>query len=323
VDLPWLATVPEKFALAVAQADAAKRPARMSRRRGYCHSVGHNRRLRFKDGRQINTWLLHSGEDEVQCLGSAAPVDPEVGILCFDGDDGLPVAVLWQFTLHTNANFGPRFSADYPGVVAARLRERFGPRLVPIFLPGACADINPIARHRSVGDQLAEIIVRQLDGRKPRDGSVPLGALKREVVVPCRDLTVDQEKRIRDSQWNPESQEAFRRELEIMRKQGTREAKTVLQAWRIGDVGFASLPGELFVEWGLKIKAESPFPWTYPVELGADCLGYLVTHQAWRAGGYESLIARSARPSPEGVEAMVDSALAMLRELWAQGDAGA
>jgi hypothetical protein len=92
-----------------------------------------------------------------------------------------------------------------------------------------------------------------------------------------------------------------------------------LQAWRIGDVAFASLPGEVFVEWGLKIKAESPFPWTFCVELGGDYLGYLVTEQAWRAGGYESLTARSARPSVDGVAMMVEADLALLRKLWEKG----
>jgi len=317
VNRDWLDTVPGKVADAVARADSAKRPARMSRRRAYCHSVAHNRRLCFKDGREINTWLLHSGEEEVQCLGAAGPVDPEVGIVCFDGEDGVPIAVLWHFTLHTNSNFGPRFSADYPGVVASRLRERFGTGVVPIFLPGAFADINtPGPRYREVGDRLAGAILGQLEGRTPRDGAVALGALKAEVVVPYRDFTADQEKRIRDSQWAPESQEVFRRELEVMRRAGETEARTIVQAWRIGEVGFASLPGELFVDWGLRIKAESPFPWTYPVELGGDYIGYLVTHQAWAAGGYESLIARSARPTPDGVATMVDTALALLGRLW-------
>ena len=320
IDAKWLATVPEKFAKAVEQADASRRPARISRLRGYCHSALHNRRLRFKGGRHINTWLLHKGEDELQCLGSAGPVDPEVGILCFDDPDGVPIAVLWHFTLHTNTNFGPRFSADYPGVVAARLRERLGTGVVPIFLPGAFADINtPGPRYREVGDALADAIIGQLNGRQPRSGEVALGALKEEVVVPCRDLTADQEQRIRESQWPPETQEVFRRELEIMRNAGETEATTIIQAWRIGEVGFASLPGELFVEWGLKIKAESPFPWTYPVELGGDYLGYLVTHGAWQGGGYESLIARSARPSPDGVAKMTDVALKLLDRLWAEG----
>ncbi|MGD2174632.1 MAG: hypothetical protein PVJ27_04445, partial [Candidatus Brocadiaceae bacterium] len=66
----------------------------------------------------------------------------------------------------------------------------------------------------------------------------------------------------------------------------------------------------------------SPFAWTYPVELGGDYLGYLVTPQAWEEGGYESLIARSARPSPEGVSLMVDEALDMLRRLHSEGAAG-
>ncbi|MGD0114355.1 MAG: hypothetical protein ABSD48_21060, partial [Armatimonadota bacterium] len=114
----------------------SRRPAKLSRLRGYCNRVSHNRRLRFKDGREINTWLLHSGEAEVQCLGAAGPIDPELGVLCFDNAGGTPIAVLWHFTLHTNTNCGPRFSADYPAVVAARLREHFGSGVVCIFAPG-------------------------------------------------------------------------------------------------------------------------------------------------------------------------------------------
>ncbi len=318
VDEEWLAGVPGRFAEAVEKAHDTMRPARMSRERGYCHKVSHNRRLKYKDGREINTWNLHRGEEEVQCLGSAAPVDPEGGILCFDDERGVPIAVLWHYALHTNANFGKYFSADYPGVVAARLRERFGSGVVPIFMPGAFADLNTAGLgYREVGDALSRVILDRLEKREPREGSVPLEALKEEVVVPYRDLTLDQEKRIRDSQWPEEAQEVFRRELEIMRSAGETEARTVIQAWRIGEVGFASLPGELFVQWGLKIKAESPVPWTFPVELGGDYLGYLVTQQAWEAGGYESLIARSARPSPDGVAKMVDVALGLLNRLWA------
>lgn len=316
VDRKWLAGISDRFALAVERAQQRMRPARMSRERGYCLKMIHNRRLKFKDGREINTWLLHGGEADVQCLGAAAPVDPEVGIVCFDDEQGAPIAILWHFSLHTNANFGPRFSADYPGVVAGRLRERFGAGVVPIFVPGAQADINPLASYRQVGDELATVIIQRLDQRQPGQGRTKLGALKAEVVVPWRDLTVDQEKRIKDSQWPADAQDAFRKELELMRKAGVREDRTVLQAWRIGEIGFASLPGELFVGWGMKIKAESPFPWTFPVELGGDYIGYLVTPQAWQAGGYESLICRSARPSVEGVALMVAKAQELLNRLW-------
>jgi neutral ceramidase len=227
---------------------------------------------------------------------------------------------MFHYTLHTNTNFGPRFSGDYPAIVSARIRERFGPQVVTLFLPGACGDINTTGpRHRQVGDALAEVIIRSLENRRPGYNKVGLASVKKEVTVPRRDFTVDQEERILSSGWPPESQKRFRLELDILRKEGKKEDVTILQAWQIGEVGFASLPGELFVEWGLKIKKESPFRWTYPVELGGDYLGYMVTERAWQEGGYESLIARSARPKREGVEMMVEEALQMLQNLY-KGD---
>ncbi len=80
-----------------------------------------------------------------------------------------------------------------------------------------------------------------------------------------------------------------------------------------------AMPGEPFVELGLRIKRESPFAWTYPVGYAGDHLGYLVTPEAWEAGGYESLIARSARPSAEGVSHLVDEALDLLGTLYDEG----
>jgi len=324
----WLASIPHELAECVSKADVSKVPARMSRLRGYHVGLSHNRRLRFKDGREINTWLLEHGEEDVQCVGSAGPTDPEIGILAFEDEEERLISVLFQSALHTNANFGEYFSADYPAVVASRLRERFGTQVSTLFVPGAFGDLNPTQSgafgdldpagdsYRHVGDALAEVIIEKLDRRRSSEAIVHLGAMKREAAVPYRDFSVDQESRIKAAQYPAEDQEVFRGELEIMRKEGVSEAKTVLQAWHVGDVGFASLPGELFVEWGLKIKRESPFPWTYPVGLGGDYLGYLVTHQAWEAGGYESLIARTARPTPDGVGQMVNTALEMLKELY-------
>ena len=320
----WVATLPEQFARVVELAHAARRPAKLCLTRGYCSAVIHNRRLKYKDGREINTWLLNGGEAEVQCLGSAAPIDPEVGILSFDDERGVPITILWHFTLHLTTNFGPRFSADYPGVVAGRLRERFGPTTVPIFMPGAFGDINGLGPdtlrdhqgYRFVGDQLANVIIQCLDQRKPRPVEPVLGVIKQEVTVPFRDFTVDQEQRIKASQWSPEMQKHFQNELELVRQAGIKTADTLIQAWRIGDIGFVSFPGELFVEWGLKIKAESPFPWTFPVYAGGDCLGYLVTQQAWEAGGYESLITRYSPVSAEGVVKLVETAQQCLVQLW-------
>jgi len=317
VNKEYLASIPDKMAECVATADKAKVPASFSRLRSFHYGLGHNRRVTLKNGQAINTWNLGQVPDYIQTVGMSGPVDPEIGILAFDDEQGNLLAVMFHFTLHANTNFGDMFSGDYPAVVAARLRERFGSQVVTLFMPGACADINTTGpRHIDTGNALAEKILEALDTRKPKKLPLQLFSLKQEVTVKRRDFNTGQEKRIGTSGFTSEGQEVFRRELEFLRKEGKKEDVTVLQAWRIGETGFVSLPGELFVEWGLKIKKDSPFKWTYPVELGGDYLGYLITEQAWRAGGYESLIARSAKPSLQGVEMMIDTALKMLKTIY-------
>ncbi len=315
-DLAWLQRLPGQFADAVEAADQARQPARLSRLRGYCEGVGGSRRLRFKDGTERNTWMLPRGSGGVQSVGYSSLADPELILLCFDDAGGAPIAVLWSFACHTNANFGPRFSADYPAVAAARLRERYGPRVISLFLPGACGDVNPFVRWRDLGNRLADELIARLETRSPSSDPAPVQAVKQEIVIPARPFRADEEQRRLASGWSAELLDWFRTSEAHLRARGQTEIPTVVQAWRIGDTGFASVPGELFVEWGLALKAASPFPWTCPVELGGDYIGYLVTESAERAGGYEPLHSWVSRTGPDGARQLVDAAGGLLKRLW-------
>ncbi|MCM8816283.1 MAG: hypothetical protein NC913_02070, partial [Candidatus Omnitrophica bacterium] len=248
IDRNWLEKIPEKMAQCIIEADMAKQPVKFCRMRNFHYGLCHNRRILFKDGRAINTWLLSNAPEQIQSIGSAGPVDPEIGIFCFETLDGKIIAVMFHFTLHTNTNFGPKFSADYPGVVAARLRERFGPQLITLFMPGACADINTTGpRYREIGNALAEKIIESIEKRKPYTGFLNLATKKQKITVPRRDFTVDQTERIKNSGWNIESQKVFFQEIEELKKEGKTQDDTILQAWRMGECGFVSFPGELFV----------------------------------------------------------------------------
>ena len=320
VNHAWLSTLPAKFAECLARADAAKEPVRVSRLRAYTSCVSHNRRYRYKDGREINTWLLNSGEDDLQCVGAAGPIDPEIGGLAFDDRQGRLRGLLFCFTLHANANFGDRFSGDYPAVVAARIRECHGPDVSTLFVPEACGDLNPVMSYRQTGDVLAGEILRALDRRRPTRTPVTVGARRRDLTVPYRNWRVSQDGRIDASQWPKEIRDLFRQNLAIIRRRGETSVRTRVTTWHVGDVAFAGLPGEPFVEVGLALKRRSPFPWTYPVELCGDYAGYLVTRQAWESGGYEGLISTVAPVDVRGVEMMSDAALHMLAELRAGPD---
>jgi hypothetical protein len=320
INAEWLAKLPGRIAQAVADAQANLRPARLSRLRAFHFAMCHNRRVAFKDGRHVNTWLL--GNDcGVQSVGSAGPIDPEIGMLAFDDADGKLMALVFTYALHTNANFGPCFSADYPATVAKRICERFGDQAATIYFPGCCGNINPCVpagadrRDIVVGNLLADAMIPAIEKRQPLPGPFPLNAAKREITVPYRDLWMDMEERLAKTMYPAKSCDHFREAQKALQAEGKTQTDTILQAWHIGDTGFLSLPGEVFVEWGIKIKQASPFPWTFPVELGADALGYLVTRDAYEAGGYESLLSYGTMIDVAGVELMVDRGLSDLRRL--------
>jgi hypothetical protein len=62
----------------------------------------------------------------------------------------------------------------------------------------------------------------------------------------------------------------------------------VLQAFRIGELAVAAIPFETFTETGLAIKAASPFPATFTIELANGSYGYLPTPRQHELGGYET-----------------------------------
>jgi hypothetical protein len=61
-----------------------------------------------------------------------------------------------------------------------------------------------------------------------------------------------------------------------------------LQALRIGDLAICGIPFETFVEIGLQLKRESPFPKTMVVGLANGRHGYLPTPEHHALGGYET-----------------------------------
>jgi len=71
-------------------------------------------------------------------------------------------------------------------------------------------------------------------------------------------------------------------------KDWPRQIPILLQALRIGDVGIAAIPAEVFVEIGLEIRYRSPVPRTFTMELANGWFGYLPTVEQHRLGGYET-----------------------------------
>ena len=67
------------------------------------------------------------------------------------------------------------------------------------------------------------------------------------------------------------------------------ELPAEIQVIAIGDARIVCLQGEIFVEYGIKIKSDSPYLKTCVIELSNGVLpGYVCTAQAYEEGGYEA-----------------------------------
>jgi neutral ceramidase len=91
-----------------------------------------------------------------------------------------------------------------------------------------------------------------------------------------------------------------------------------LIALAIGDVAFAGYPAEMFTEFGLRTKAESPFAATFVCELANGWVGYIPTAEAFDHGGYETRIAFSSRLVPTAGDTMTATVVNLLNDLAAR-----
>ncbi len=83
---------------------------------------------------------------------------------------------------------------------------------------------------------------------------------------------------------------------------------------RIGDAAFATNPFELYLDYGVQMKARSPATQTFIVQL-CGTYAYLPSQRSISGGGYGSW-PPSTLVGPEGGRELVERTLEMLQELW-------
>lgn len=319
--------LPELIAQSVAQAMTKLAPVRVSAVIGREETIAHNRRFHMRDG--TVSWNPRKQHPEI--VQPAGPIDPEVGIIDLSTPEAKPVAVYVNYALHADTVGGSAISADFPGVLSRLLAEFRGPELVTIFANGCCGNIN----HRNIGwsdpqhgphearrlgTALAGAVCAAWPKLKPLAGSLrvrstivklPLTPITDDDIAQANDVL----KRINEPKTTfLEKVKAFQ-VLDVKARNG-KPWEVEVQVVALGDqVAWVSLPGEIFVELGLAIKKDSPFPVTLLAELANGSIGYIPNQAAYPQGNYEVVSARCAAGSGE---LLVDAALKLLRELKAQ-----
>jgi hypothetical protein len=111
--------------------------------------ISENRRLLLKDGSQVDMRRAYSlpRDEDVAAVG---PIDPQVGLVRLDREDGRPLAVVYNFACHPIMNPPSKGnSADFPGFASAVIEESLGHGALAFFVQGCGGDINPV-RYKEV-----------------------------------------------------------------------------------------------------------------------------------------------------------------------------
>jgi neutral ceramidase len=320
----YFAGVAERLADAVVAAWQQRVPVEPVVGIGMEREVAANSRYILTDG--TAGWVNFT-RDEI--VGPSGPTDYQVGVLGLRRPGGEWLAVLYNFAMHALTRDGAgrqtSYSADYPGYVAQLLRRELG--AVGLFTPGACGNVHGTGFTRQqTGERLGTEIVRVLrvvsEHPAPAGPFTPIRFRRRVLEIPYRPYTeahLEEVHRI-NQRWGPaaaEHEKRFIKALELLKRfseQGP--AQVPVHAVALGkEVAFVSVPVELFVEYGIEIKAKSPFRYTFVLELTNDGLGYAPTRNAFRWGSYQTWVGSTLLALDAG-ERMAAAGLELLEELW-------
>ena len=109
------------------------------------------------------------------------------------------------------------------------------------------------------------------------------------------------------------------RDKEVLRR--FEEADTLppfameLHVLRIGDIAIATNPFELFLDYGVQMKARSPAEQTLVIQLAGGSGAYLPTPKAIDGGSYSAL-PHTNQVGPEGGQVLVEETVQAIRGLW-------
>jgi len=96
--------------------------------------------------------------------------------------------------------------------------------------------------------------------------------------------------------------------------------QTQINVMRLGDIAIASNPFEMYLDYGIRIKARSNALQTFIVQLAGDCVcyhgaGYLPSAKAFAGGGYGGEV-ESNLVGPEGGKVLVEETLKLINGMW-------
>ena len=271
-----------------------------------------------------------------------AAVDHTVNVMRVDDLQGKPKCLIVNYANHldtTQATDGMKFGADYAGYLRRALQKEYGEDVTVLFLNGCCANVNHydygnhycrgahcrpnVIPAEEIGNGLAETVKNICPPPVTHAADIRIEGISRKQLISRRKATRAHK------EWALKTQEAIRAGKDVH----TRERILVdtylnedpsipntmdieISVLQIGDWVIVGLPGEIYSDIGLKIKANSPFANTVIVEIANGYHGYISPDIIQRAGNYEGIYSTVAYTGLGSADALINGATDMLYALY-------
>ena len=326
----------DRVSEAVARAWQDRKPGAVAWGLGHA-VVGQNRRAVYADGRAV----MYGRTNQPDFRGIEGYEDHAVEVLFFfDRQKKLLAAAINLACTAQEVEGRSAVNADFFHEVREGLREKHGRDLKVLGWIGAAGDQSPHLMFRQrAEDRMRELrgltrlgeIARRIvlafdeayDGaKKDVRNDVVLTHRVARLDLPVRMVTDEEaaaaKAKVESLSKDPANQTLVGWHQQIVDRHANQKSRPTheieIHVLRLGDVAIATNPFELFLDFGVQMKARSPALQTFVVQLvGVE--GYLPTARAVRGGGY-SAIAESNTVGPEGGQALVDRTVETIQELW-------
>lgn len=315
---------------AVKFADASKQPVLLGYGFGIEDKVAFNRRMKMKNGM---AWS-HPGAGNPDIVDYAGPIDPQVGVIGAWDLTGNLVGVVVNFSCHATTSPGG-ISANWPYYMEQTIQGAMHSAAPVVFMQGACGDVTQVDNLSPYQRPAPEEWAQRVGGRVGAEAVKTLLIMTKTGVA-----TVDTRQKVWNLKRRVPAPETIAKATEIIAaglpKGDTTDymfAKETLmlehlikvspsvehevQVIQVGPVAFVSNPAEYFVQYGLEIKKDSPFPFTFPCELSNGCAGYVPTEEAFglNGGGYETRLSSYSNLEISAGRQFADTGIALTKTM--------
>lgn len=292
---------------------------------GDMEHMGWNRRAMLEDGSSA----MYSNSDTPGFIGMEGPRDPALPVLFARNASGEITGILLSFATHPNSIEGvSTYSADVPGAARANLKKLFGEGTGVVYLTAASGNTAPsiLDPHdasqpwRDEAGLLRSGLYLASEAAKVIASAVlpmeePVLQVERTALpIPVRAWPQPGEPTYPLWPDNPYYERSARQWPDYVRQHSPVETR--VNVIRIGDVAICTNPAELFVEYGLQIREDSPANVTFVSSLTDGYVGYVPTALAFGRGGYETWCAPSSQLVPSAGDQIVAATTELLNKIF-------